>query len=387
MMISQQNKLVFKNMNKFTLPCMTFIVIVILFGCSQSVKKESTVDTPKDHYNNGMQKLETNDLKNAETEFLRAVELDKNSPMGYTGLAFIELSRSNYKIALKHANKAIKKDGNFVDAYIAKGYTIASRKRGDRWFEEALKPFKKALSIEPENEKALFYLAECYDEAQKYTQALEYYSKTSRKNGTFAEQADERIAFVKKLMKAELLSDKGRIIARSDRINRADFCVLLIEELKLKNLLRHNRPELFEKIFREDFTLKTRKINVKSEVENNKAKEWILEIIQIDIPFLDLFPDGNFYPDRLVTKSLFTVVIQGVLALVNDNPTLSTKYIGIDSQFNDIHPDYYAFNAVNLCIEKGIMCFPENGSFNPDSTVSGIDAILMLRAVEDILGS
>jgi len=374
-------------MSKFIPLWATFIVIIILFGCSESVKKESSVDTPKNHYKIGMQKLEMKDLKTAETEFLRAVELDKDSPMGYTGLAFIELSRSNYKIALKHANKAIKKDLNFIDAYIAKGQIITSHKHGNKWFTEALKPFKKALSLEPENEKALFYLADCYDKAEKYEQALEYYSKTSAINGAFAEQVNKRIAFIKKMMQVEPLSDKGKIIARRDKINRADLCILLIEELKLKNLLKSNRPELFEKIFRENFTLRTKKVNVKSEVENNKSKEWILEIIQIDIPFLDFYPDGNFYPDRLVTKSLFSIIIQGVLVLVTDNPTLSTKYTGLDSQFNDIHPDYYAFNAINLCIEKGIMDFPENGDFNPENTISGIDAILMLKAVEDILGN
>jgi len=372
-------------MRKFLSIYTVFALIIVLFNCTPAVKKESIVDTPLDHYKSGMQKLNANDHATAETEFLRAVVLDKNSPFGYTGMAFLELSRSNYKKALKYADKAIKKDPEFVDAYLAKGYILATRKHGDKWVEKAIEPLKKALALDPENERVFYYLAEYYYEIQEYEQAMRYFSKAREKNGDFAEQSDNRIIHVTKMMKAEHLSDKGVIIADRDKINRADFCVLLIEELKLKDLIKRKRPELFKKIFNEDYTLKTRKITVKSEVGNNKAKEWILEIIQIDIPFLDLYPDGYFYPDRLVTKSHFAVIIQEVMALVSGDSSFSTKYIGIDSKFNDVHSDYYAFNAINLCIEMGIMEAPEDSNFNPDIPVSGIDAILMLRIVEDIL--
>ncbi len=374
-------------MRKFLSIYTVFAFIIVNFNCTPAVKIQSIVDTPRDHYKSGMQKLKANDHAAAETEFLRAVELDKNSPFGYTGMAFLELSRSNYKKALKNANKAIKKDRDFVDAYTAKGHIIATRKHGDKWFEKAFEPFKKALELDPENERVLYYLAEYYYEIQEYEQALMYYSIAREKKGDVAEQSNNKIIHVTKMMKAEHLSDKGSIIADRDKINRADFCVLLIEELKLKNFIKRKHPELFKKIFNEDYTLKTRKIKVKPEVGNNEANEWILEIIQIDIQFLDLYPDGYFYPDRLVTKSHFAVVIQEVLALISGYSSFSTKYIGIDSKFNDVHSDYYAFNAINLCIEMGIMEAPEDGIFNSDSTISGIDAILMLRIVEDILSN
>ena len=176
------------------------------------------------------------------------------------------------------------------------------------------------------------------------------------------------------------------MFARTEKINRADLCVLLIEEFKLKKILENRRPELFKKLFTTDATFKTRFEKIISEIGHNRAKNSMLEIIEIGIPFLDLYPDGSFYPDRPVTRGIISVVAQSILVMVTDDPNLSTKYIGITSPFNDVHSNYYAFNAINLCIDKGIMEFPEDGNFKPESTVSGIEAVLFLRALQKNLG-
>ena len=372
-------------MGKIVLFCAAVFLTIIFYGCSQAVNKESNAGAANEHYLNGMEKLNENDFATAETEFLKAIKLDRKLPMGYTGMAFLELNRKNFNEALKYSKKAINKGRNFVDAYAVRGYILVNRKHGDTWFEESLKPLQRALELDPENERVLFYLAETYCKALEYEKALEYYTKSAEKNGAFAEQANNRIVHVKKIMRTEPLTNHCRLIANNNSINRADLCILLLEDLKLKNFLKRNRPGLFEDVFKEDFTLRNRKAKVKSDVSNNSAKEYILEIIQLHIPFLDLYPDGYFYPDRIVTKALFSEVIQQVMVLVNDDPALSTKFIGIESPFSDVHADYYAFNAINLCIEKRIMENPENGEFNPDSIVSGIDAIIMLKILQDIL--
>ncbi len=375
------------NNSRFIALLTTVVIVFLSFGCSKPVMKKSNVDTPENHYVIGMQKLDDGDLKTAETEFARALELNKNSPLGYIGMAFVEMGRSNYKSATRHAKKAIAKDRNFADAYAAWGHTIAVRRHGNKWFEESLKHFKKALSIEPENERVLYYLGESYYQADKYEQALEYFTKTVEKKGIFGERANERIAFVEKILKAEPLTGEGKIIAEKAKINRADLCILLIEELKLKPLLKNYRQEMYRTLFREDSSRRNMNINVESEVDNNRAKKWILDIIHLDIPFFNLYPDGRFYPDRLVTKSMMAVVFQWVFEFVNVDSALSTKYIGMASPFDDVNSAYFAFNAVNLCIEKGIMDSQENGFFNPDSPVSGIEAILMIRALENVIPS
>jgi hypothetical protein len=372
-------------MNRVISFIITIALTAVFLGCSAGIKQPSIVGTPGDHYKSGLQKLEANDHAGAETEFLQAVSLDKKSPAGHTGLALLELSRSDHKLALKYAARALKLDSSYVDAYLAIGRIISSRKHDSGWIEKARKPFAVALEIAPENENVLYYTAEYYYEAGEYAQAVEYYTKANKINGDLAVRSSEKIAHTEKIIEASPLSDEGKRIAKIEKMSRADFCVLLIEEFKLKQLLERQRSEIFRKLFNADYTLRSRTGRVKSEIGNNTAKEWILEIIQIDLPFLDPYPDGYFYPDRLVTKAQFAVVIQEVLALINDDPTFTTRYIGMESRFDDVRADYYAFNAINLCVELKIIAAADERNFDSNGIISGMDGILMLRKAEAVV--
>jgi len=374
-------------MGKISMPCVSAlavaacIIVSMTSGCSRPVVRESNVDTQENHYTAGLQKLDTGDLKSAETEFIRAVELDRNSPLGFTGMAFVEMDRSNFKEARKYARTAIGKGGGFADSYTALGMAISALMHGKGWHGEALKYFEKALSIEPANERANFYIAETHYRALDYPLALDYFTRAAGLNGVFAGRAEDRAGFIRKIMKARPLTDMGRVITEKDKISRSDLCVLLVEELEVKKLLNRYRPEVFRSLFREDFGLRSRRVEVKSEVTSNRARDWIIDVIHLDIPFFGLYPDGRFLPDQLVTKALMAVVLEWTLELVTGDDKLSTRYMGMESPFRDVHTRYYAFNAINLCIETGIMDNPGDSLFNPESTVSGIDALLMLRKV------
>jgi hypothetical protein len=80
------------------------------------------------------------------------------------------------------------------------------------------------------------------------------------------------------------------------------------------------------------------------------------------------------------------MVIQGILELLNNDQTIATRYIGTDSGFPDVRPDYYAFNAIMLCIKQDIIeANTATGEFNPGNPVSGIDVIISLKNLETVL--
>ncbi len=355
------------------------VILISAAGCTSGISSEMALGKPEDHYKTGLQKLNSNHQAGAEEEFNRAVALGKKTPYGHTGFALLELSRTNYKRALKHAERALKYDSSFSDAHLATGRILTAWKRRSDWADKALESFEKALELAPENENVLYYTAEYYYEAGEYERAIEYYTRANVLSGDLAETAAKKIEHTKKMIEASPLSDEGKRIADIEKISRADLCILLIEEFKLKQLLHRHRPEKFNQLFNADYSRIARTGRLHPEIGNNPAKEWILDIIQIDIPFLDPYPDGYFYPDRLVTKSQFAVTVQEVLAMVNDDRTLTTRYIGMESGFDDVRTDYYAFNAVNLCVDLGIMTPEAERIFDPNGSVSGIDAILMLR--------
>ena len=81
-------------------------------------------------------------------------------------------------------------------------------------------------------------------------------------------------------------------------------------------------------------------------------------------------PDGNFYADRLITRAQLALVLQGIMVVLNNDATITTQYVGSQSEFTDVRSDYYAFNAIMFCVNKGIIKadFP-SGSFSPQENV------------------
>lgn len=366
---------------KFHTWCTVFmgaVIISSLFGCASAVKYPETVEKLHAAYTNGMQKLAANDLPGAEKDFEQAVDLDEKSPMGYTGLAFVEQCRGNYKEALKLAGQAIAQDCGFADAYLARGSTVVRRRSGDAWFAEAMKSLETARRLDPENERTLFSLGEAYFEAQEFARAFEYYRRAGEKKGILEEEAGKRLIFTEKIMRFQPLPPEVFDCAHQKKINRADLCVLLIEHLKLKELLARKRPILFNKLFLENHTLRSRDVPTRREVDASPARDDIIDVLHIGVPYLDLFPDGNFYPDRIVTRALFAMVLQGVITIVQDDPSCATKYTDLESPFKDIHANYFAYNAIYLLCNLGIMETNQDGNFRRDDPVSGTDAVIML---------
>jgi tetratricopeptide (TPR) repeat protein len=356
------------------------IIIATMAGCSPAVQKESVVDTPEEHYLSGMQKLQNDDLNAAETDFKRAIELNKKSPYGHTGMAFLELQKTNYSEALGYAKKALKFDRDFVDAYAVKGRIITTRKRGKTWFEDAIEPLEKALNLDPENHITLFFTAECYLTAQNYLKAHQFFVKALEKEGAYTVKAREREALLSKIIDEAPASENSGYVALDDRIDRSDLCVILIDELKVKDLLKHSLPSMYEKLYTKDSSG-----SIPPDVAGHRSKKWIRDIIPLRIIELTVFPNNYFYPDKIITRAQFALVMQDVMVLINGEPSLSTIYIGSESRFPDVRNDYYAFNAITLCIERGIMeADSETGDFNVDGQVSGVDAILMLRKLKKI---
>jgi hypothetical protein len=74
------------------------------------------------------------------------------------------------------------------------------------------------------------------------------------------------------------------------------------------------------------------------------------------------------------------------MVLITGDPGISTMYIGSESLYPDVHRDYYAFNAISLCVEKDIMDVnPSTGNFDINGTLTGVDAISMMLILGEIL--
>jgi len=356
-----------------------FILMVLFFGCSSVVKPLSPQDTPKDHYQTGMKLIGTKDASKAETEFLRAIELDKKSPLGYAGLAALEMSRSNYKSSINYANKALRYDRKYTDAGIIKGRAFVTHGKKE-WAVRAKLAFQNVLDVDPQNEEALYYMGEVCLKVFQFKEAQGYYAQASERKGGFASRADERIRLTIRILAIDQISDSGKRISLSDQLTRSELCRLLINELKLKDLLKIRQVHKYESAYLDSNPRR----KIPSDVAKRRDREDILDIIALHIPDLDCYPDGKFYPSKIVTRAEFAMVVQDIIVMLDDDLTLPAKYSDSESPFPDIRPDYFAYNAVMVGVEEGIMkADPKTGQFNTDSPVSGIDGIEMTRALAE----
>ena len=78
--------------------------------------------------------------------------------------------------------------------------------------------------------------------------------------------------------------------------------------------------------------------------------------------------------------------MQNILVMATGDESLATKYIGQPSRFPDVNPSHYAYNAICLMTDRGIMSADKmTGAFKLNDKVSGADALLIIRDFQNAL--
>jgi tetratricopeptide (TPR) repeat protein len=364
---------------------------LIISGCGpKPIQKESILDTPENHYNQGLRELKVNNLANAAEEFERATALNPDYAGGYVGMGLVEAEKKNFKEALEWVDKGLGKNDQFIDGFIAKGRILAKQRKGDDWLKDAVKQFDKALKINPNSAKALFYLGLTYKEAYEFGEAVTTFSKVVELKGDYAKEANAEWELVQKIQRAAPGTKIGAKIALIDEIDRADLAVLFVEELKLLEILEKKQPKVYDTSFRPPEDPTAMKTMTKTEMEpatdiaNHWAKNWIEDVIKAGA--MDVFPDHTFRPDDKITRGNYAIFLQNILIVVTGDQKLATKYIGTPSRFPDVNGSHYAYNAICLAVDRGFMkADPMDGAFGISKTVSGADALLVLRDFQNAL--
>ncbi len=367
------------------------LLLLLAAGCGPKAIKEASVqDTPEKHFGRGMYELERGNMTSARTEFERAIALNPDYGEAFSGLALISATEGDYKKAHELADKALDKNGKSLESLVVKGRIFAMERKGDDWVEKAAKQFDKALAINPSSAKALFYKGEAYKEGYQFGEAAGLYSKVIALKGDYAAQADQAWERMQKIQRAAPGSKEGARIALIDEIDRADVAVLFMDELKLMEILKQKRAPEYNTGFKapDDPTAIQTSVTSRSaevtDIDNHWAKSWISEIIAAR--GMELFPDRTFRPDEKITRVDYAMLLQNILIMATGDESLATRYIGQPSRFPDVNPTHYAYNAVCLMVDRGIMKADKmTGAFDLKSHVSGADALLIIRDFQNAM--
>ena len=364
---------------------------LVLSGCGpKPIQEESFLDTPDNHYAQGNRKLAAGQLDAAAEEFGRATALDPNYPGGYIGMGLVMAEKGDFDKAFEFVDKGIGKNDKFIDGPIAKGRIIVKERKGEDWLKNAINQYDKALKINPNSEKAMYYTGDAYKNAYEFGKAADAYSKVIAIKGDFAKDANVQWELVQKIQRAAPGTKIGAKIALMPEIDRADVAVLFAEELKLMELLQKRQPKVYDTKFHPPADPTQMDVNKRETMAavtddgTHWAKNWIEDIIKTGA--IDVFPDHTFRPDELITRANYAVFIQNILTAVTQDQSLATKYIGTPSRFPDVNASHYAYNAICLAVDRGIMkADTMDGSFGMTKSISGADALLIIRDFQNAL--
>ena len=360
-------------------------LLYFVTGCAPKVVSQSDLDTPEYHYRLGVRSLDDGDYQTALTAFQRAVDLDRRYARGWSGLGLTQAYLNNFSEGRRSVDRGVDLASRDAVVYVFRGrfWTV---NRGERnWLENAEDDFRRALDLEPGNESAEYYLGEAYLYSYNFQQAEAQFARVVEIRGELAGKADEMWELTQKIVRARPGTDAGRQIAIKSEITRADLAVLFTEELRLVEVFERMTPT-GQATFQPPSALAAAGQSVTPpDVVGTWAEPWIVEAIELGVFEAD--PSGNFSPEQTVTRVDYAMAVQRILVAATRDASLETRYFGESpSRFTDVPSSHFAYNAMALCAERGIMQADlMTGRFNPAGMVNGADALLIIRQIQSSL--
>ena len=377
-------------MNRWLKTFFILVPLAILIGCGggQKVRKAaSVVDTPEIHYDKGRAYLAENNVDQAFFEFQQAVTLNPKYAPAYEGMAWVYIARNNPDEAIKMADKALDLNGDWHLARVARARAYSLKGNHDKAIKEARKAVEKLEDSKMPGKKrylieAYLALGDIYRAANRYNEAQTTYMKVMDidKTNQRAAKAIQELAAYRTAIAGE--RPELQRIAASKAITRADAAVLFALELPLKKIFRDVRPN--QSGFRppsQQQAAATSGNSLPPDVPGNFwARSFIQEVLEKGV--METFPDGTFKPNQKMTRAELAQVIQKFLVRYWQDPSLETKFFGTTSPFSDVNSTSPIFNAVMLVSTRNIIPGFDDGTFRPLETVSGTEAINIIKRLK-----
>jgi len=373
---------------------MIAMVAMLLSSCAKPTRKpEAALDTPEHHVFTGYKLYDKGDYGGAQREFVLAMQLDKNYAPAYVGLGLCFGSQKDFKTAYENMKKAkslAKKKEDRVDAHVGM-IRLYSMERKEKWLKDAEDEFEDAVKLDPKSSAAYFYMGKAYKYGFEFDKAGTQFKKVLDLNDKYLIEADQEWKLVQKIQRAAPGSKIGKQIALIDAITRADLAALFIQELLLEKLYQKRTPAQFDTSYKpptQKFEAdKIVKAEAATDIQAHVLRADIETALRLGVRGLEPTPDHKFLPNEKVNRQAYAMMVEDILIKVTGNQKLATEFIGSKSPFPDLRNDHPAFNAIMVCTSRGIMEAKDmsTGEFGPQGTVSGADALLIIRRLKDEL--
>ncbi|MGA2957153.1 MAG: tetratricopeptide repeat protein [Thermodesulfobacteriota bacterium] len=371
-------------------------VAVMVSSCAAPPRKpEAALDTPEHHVFTGNKLMDKGDYIGAQREFVLTMQLDKKYSPAYVGLGLVFAYQKDFEKAhenMKQAKSLAEKKEDRVNASVGM-IRLYSMERKEKWLNNAEEEFEEAVKIDPKSSAAFFYMGKAYKYGYNFDKAGEMFKKVLDLNDQYLIEADNEWKLVQKIQRAAPGSLIGKKIALIDEITRADVAALFIQELLLEKLYEKRTPKQFDTTYQAPTSTqkfeadKIVKAEAATDIQSHVLRVDIETVLRLGVRGLEPSPDHKFFPDQKINRAAYAMMIEDILIKVSGDEKLATKFIGSQSPFPDLRNDLPYFNAVMVVTSRGVMEAKDltTGEFAPMGTVSGADALLIIRKLKDEL--
>jgi Tfp pilus assembly protein PilF len=377
---------------KSALSVIFICVTMMLLACAPELRKPvSAMDTPEHHSAAGLRLLEEDKYKEAEREFSLAIQISPEFSQAHAGISLVKAYTGDHqgaaesmKMAWKYANT--KEEKLFV--YIGRIRLSYKGMIGKEWLNDARDEFDRALKIDPKSSAAFYYMGIAYISALDFNQAGQMFRQVIDLKKEYVKDADVAWNLVQKIQRAMPGTIAGKKIALLQRITRADAAALFMEELKIDNLYKKRSVKTFDTSFKDPETAKSNlAATLPKDIADHPLKVDIEGILGVGVRGLETYSDGLFRPGEFIDRATYAMMLEDILIKVTGDNSLATKFIGQVSPFPDLRSDLPYFNAVMVVTTRTIMGVKDfsSGEFAPLGEVPGVDALLIIRKIQEEL--
>ena len=391
---------------------LAFGAMILAAACADKPRSATgRLDTPDHHALRGNDFIDQGQWEQAERSFGLALSLDKNFSAALAGMAVVTAHKASLPGVSGSKNEelgeqaedlvedALKRAKNDDDKRVAHTAGIRSMrlsKHDKDWLEEAKEHYEDAVELDRRRLDSLphFYMARAYRDNFNMRQAQDLYSKVLGMNRAKTREADDELALVQKVIRAQPGTRHGKVIAFETSITRADIAALFIEELRLSRLYKRGNRKRFDtrfktpgkKVFQADIL---KRVPDATDIKDHPLRADIEEVLKLRVVGLEPDPAHLFHPNAKVTRGEFAMMVEDILVKVTGETGLKTKFIGSRSPFPDVRNTLPQFNAIQTVVSRSLM-EPKNkirGTFAPMDPVAGADALLVIRQMKSELQS
>ncbi|MBY0495622.1 MAG: hypothetical protein K2Y23_15545 [Cyanobacteria bacterium] len=386
----------------------------------------------------GWQYLQLDDHRNAEREFLSALQQQPGFVSAETAMAYLMAARGNERDAATRFDRALQTDAAYVPALIGRGQVMLEldrdadalasfeaalardpsltdlRSRVDvlkfratqdmlarakaaadarRW-DEAASIYRQAIAASPDSGFLYRDLAAVEQRAGQSANALEHYRKAveidssdARSHAGIAailESQGDVVGALSEYERARALDPSEAPDSAINRLRAAAALAKLPEQYRaIPSHTTVTRADIASLIGVRLESLiaraKPRQVII-TDIRGQWAQPWIAPVVRSGA--MDTLPNYEFEPSRQVRRGELATTVSRLLTLIAAaKPELAKKWQGARVTINDVGATHLSYPAVSAVVAAGVMPLA-NGNFELLRPVSGAEAVDIIGRLE-----